>query len=223
MINTEEQDKLLVSIGEALEKPIITYAIGGTALMLRGLKEETLDIDLVFINEADRKTFIEAAEGIGFKRSDARLVYGSEKSVPMMIQFEEIRFDLFLGKVINAIFSDSIKERAKQTHEFRKNLIIKAADMHDILLMKSATSRIKDVDNIITILKTQTINWDIIVREAENQIESGNDIAILTLGTLLEKLRNKYKMDIPLKVLDKLWALLNKQVRKTREETNRKR
>ena len=42
-------------------------------MMLRGLKGETLDIDLVFDKESDRKLFIETLEGMKFRKEIRKL------------------------------------------------------------------------------------------------------------------------------------------------------
>jgi len=63
-----------------------------------------------------------------------------------MLKINDERFDLFVNEVIDFIFSDKMKERAKQMHQFGDNLILKIANPHDIILMKCATERIKDKD-----------------------------------------------------------------------------
>ncbi|MBI4919148.1 hypothetical protein HY837_04405, partial [archaeon] len=47
MISIEAQQKLLLAVSTNLKKKITVYAIGGTAMMFLGLKNSTLDIDLV--------------------------------------------------------------------------------------------------------------------------------------------------------------------------------
>ena len=66
MININAQEILFNQIGNALPKKLVVYSIGGTALMLQGLKGETLDIDLVFDKESDRELFIKTLRGLGF-------------------------------------------------------------------------------------------------------------------------------------------------------------
>ena len=70
MINLNSQETLFNEIGRALHKKLIVYSVGGTAMMLRGLKGETLDIDLVFDKEGDRKLFIETLETMKFRKDD---------------------------------------------------------------------------------------------------------------------------------------------------------
>ena len=213
MINTKQQEELLIAVGNILEKRILVYAIGGTAMMLKGIKDSTLDIDFVFDKTKDRDEFILALKKLGAKDSDVTLVYGLKKNMPFMLEIENVRFDLFMNKIITAELSRGMKERAGQIHEFGKNLIVKIADLQDIIIMKSATSRIKDIEDIILIAKNSPINWEIIIEEAKEQVALGNKMAILSLGEKLEKLNNQKIIAMPKEVLDKLWKLLKEQVK----------
>lgn len=211
MINIQQQEELFIAVGKALEKKLEVYAIGGTAMMLRGIKDATLDVDLVFNNQSEREKLIFALKKIGAKESNSRIVYGIKPNTPYMLNLLESRFDLFLNKVITSTFSENMKSRAKQTHEFGSNLIIKAADPHDIIIMKSATSRLKDIDDISSIINKTPINWNVLIDEAEEQISLGNEKAVLSIGYTLEELIQLNKAKIPSAVLNSLWKLLKQQ------------
>ena len=212
MIDVQQQEAILIAIGKMLPKKIQVYAIGRTALMLRSIKNSTLDIDFVFDKKSDREEFMNALRKLGAKESDVTLVYGLKSNTPLMLEFENTRFDMFMNKIITSTFSDAMKERAKQIHEFG-NLIIKIADPSDILIMKSATSREKDLDDIVSIVNKSRINWDIIVEESKEQVKLGNETAIMALGEKLEKLANRKLIAVPKDISDKIWKLFNKQVR----------
>ena len=212
MIGAKEQTSLFTDIARVLPKKINIFAIGGTAMIFYGLKGLTKDIDLVFTNQEDRKVFKETALSIGYEEGDVRIVYGKKDNTPEMINLGEARIDLFLLKIITSHFSESMQKRAVQIHEFDRNLIIKTADIHDVLIMKSVTSRDKDREDIVSILKNSEINWDTILIEAEEQVRLGNEKAILSLGYLLEDINNTREANIPKSVLNKLWSLLRKQV-----------
>jgi len=141
MISIEEQQKLLLNAARKLKKKITAYAIGGTAMMVLGFKDFTLDIDLVFKNKKDKDTFKEAIKSIGYQDINPIQVYGKKKNQPEMLTLGDERFDLFVVRVIYFIFSDSMQKRAKQIHQFDKNLILKIADPHDIILMKCAIQK----------------------------------------------------------------------------------
>lgn len=217
MININAQEALFNQIGMALSKKLVVYSIGGTAMMLRGLKGETLDIDLVFDKESERGQFIETLADLGFKKDERRVIetYGLKKNTPAILRLEsgDFIFDLFLNKIISSVFSDGMKKRATQTHEFGSNLVIKAADPSDILIMKSVTGRAKDNDDIISIINNNTLNWDLILEEAQEQVCLGNETAIMGLGEKLEKLINQKLISVPIPITDKLWKLFTTQVK----------
>ena|SRR3989344_6076096 len=216
MINITNQEVIFNEIGRALPKKLSIYSIGGTAMMLLGLKGETLDIDLVFDKKLDREIFIETLEVMKFRKDDKRVIeiYGLKKNTPAMLRLEsgDFIFDLFMNKIISSFFSDGMKSRAKQIHEFG-NLIIRVADPNDIIIMKSATSRAKDLVDIISIINKSQINWNILLEEAKEQVRLGNEVAIMTLGEKLEKLNNRKVILVPKDFSDKLWKLFRKQVK----------
>jgi hypothetical protein len=213
MIGIEEQQNLLIRVAEKLPRKIEAYAIGGTAMMFLGLKGNTLDIDLVFSNAEDRKIFRETAKSLGFKDSSAEIVYGKRDNAPEMVVISDVRFDLFLFKIVSSNFSADMQKRATQLHEFANKLFIKVANPSDILIMKSATSREKDTEDIVSIVNKSHIDWNILVEEAKEQVRLGNEAAILSLGEKLEKLSNRKIIAVPKEILDKLWKLLHKQVK----------
>src|SRR3989338_8661127 len=128
MINIEEQQNLFIRLAEKLPRKIEAYAIGGTALMFSGLKENTLDVDLIFSNAEDRKVFKETAKSLDFKDSSVEIVYGKKDNTPEMVALSGVRLDLFLFKVITSNFSIGMQKRPTQIHEFANKLIIRVAD-----------------------------------------------------------------------------------------------
>ena len=220
MIDIQQQEAMLIAIGKLLPKKIEVYAIGGTAMMFRGIKNSTLDIDFVFDKKSDREEFINALRKLGAKESDVTLVYGLKSNTPLVLEFENFRFDMFMNKIITSTFSDSMKERARQTHEFG-NLIIKVADPNDILIMKSVTSRAKDSEDIVSIVNKSQIDWNLIVEEAKEQVKLGSEIAIMSLGKKIEKLTNQKAISVPKAISDKIWKLFNKQVKEKTKKSKR--
>jgi hypothetical protein len=218
MISVIQQQRLLLNVSKELDKPINAYAIGGTAMMFLGFKDATLDIDVVFDNEENKETFKKAAKKLGYKEMDAIKIYGVKRNTPDMLKINDERFDLFVNEVIDFIFSDKMKERAKQMHQFGDNLILKIANPHDIILMKCATERIKDKDDARSIIENTDIDWDIIIGEAKNQIRLGKERAAFDLGGFLEDLAKELKEKIPKKVLDELYEIVKEQAEKKQKE-----
>lgn len=212
MITIDEQQKLFLNIARILNKKITTYAVGGTAMMFLGIKDSTLDIDLVFENENDKDIFKEAIKSLGYREIDAIKVYGARRNQPEMLKLNDERFDLFVVNVIDFVFSENMQRRAESIHQFGENLIIKIADTHDIILMKCATDRLKDKDDTRKIINLGKIKWELLVEEAKKQIELGKDKAAFELGYFLEELKNKMNVEIPQEILDELFEIVKKQV-----------
>lgn len=213
MISIDQQQRLLLNVARRLTKKINVYAIGGTAMMFLGFKDTTLDIDLVFENKKDRNIFEVAVKSLGYLEMDAIKVYGIKRNTPEMFKLNDERFDLFVVEVIDFIFSDTMRQRAEQIHQFGDNLILKIANPHDIILMKCATDRIKDKDDARKIINSIKISWDVIITEAKKQMELGKERAAFDLGCFLEDLKIKMNIDIPQEVLDKLFLIVEKQAK----------
>ena len=213
MITIDQQQNLLLNAARRLNKKITVYAIGGTAMMFLGFKDTTLDIDLVFDDKTDRAIFKEAVKSLGYLDMDAIKVYGVKRNTPEMVRLGDERFDLFVLEVIDFIFSESMKQRAEQIHQFGDNLILRIANPHDIILMKCATDRIKDKDDTRKIINSMKINWDIIFDEAKKQIELGKIRAAFDLGCFLEDLKTEINIDIPQEIIDKLFVIVENQAK----------
>tara|TARA_Y100000310_G_scaffold144893_3_gene144192 strand:+ start:16601 stop:17248 length:648 start_codon:yes stop_codon:yes gene_type:complete len=214
MISVKDQELLLANIARRLKKRITVYAIGGTAMMFLGVKDATLDIDLVFGNKEERAIFKEAAEDIGYRKIDSVQVYGTKRNQPEMLKLKDERFDLFLDEVIHFIFSKEMKRRTEITLDFEDKLIVKVANHNDIILMKCATDRQKDKDDVRRIMELKGVDWDLIIEEARNQFKLGKESAFFELGCFLEHLKYKMKLDIPKEKLNLLFKLVKKQIDK---------
>ncbi|HLC84634.1 MAG TPA: hypothetical protein VJH22_02470 [Candidatus Nanoarchaeia archaeon] len=211
MISITAQQSLLLAIAQKLNKTVTVYAIGGTAMMFHGLKDTTLDVDLVFENTESRDVFKGGLIALGYKKMDSVIVYGKKKNHPEMFTLGKERFDLFVNDVIDFVFSKSMQERATATHQFEKNLILKIADPHDLILMKCATDRLKDKDDARNIIQSRQIRWDILIKEAQNQIILGRETAVFDLGEFLEHLKEEMNIAIPQAVLNTLFEYVERQ------------
>jgi hypothetical protein len=219
MISIGDQNKLLIQIGNKLPEEITIYAIGGTAMMFLGLKDVTKDIDLVFTDKKERKMFKEAAISLGYKEMDPAIVYGVQNNCPEMITLGTSHFDLFSLEVIDFIFSKNMQERATQIHQFGENLKLKIADKHDIIIMKCATRRMKDEDDIVNIVRNNyPIDWDIIMEEIKLQVSLGKETAFMEMGNLVEKLIYTHKLNVPKSIHDKLFSLLEEQIKRKKDK-----
>ena len=213
MITIDEQQKLLLNISRRLQRRIIVYAIGGTAMMFLGFKDVTVDIDLVFEHEKDKEIFKAAVKSLGYQEMDAIKVYGVKRNQPEMLTLGDQRLDLFVVQVIDFIFSENMRKRAEQIHQFGDTLILKIANPHDLILMKCATDRLKDKDDARRIAEAVKIDWSILVEESKAQIALGKERAAFELGCFLEDLK-EMKVNIPQQVLNRLFDIVKSQAKK---------
>ena len=145
---------------------------------------------------------------------DARIVYGGKRNRPSMFQLGDARFDLFVVNVVNFTFSEGMKNRSVQTRQYGDNLFLRVADPHDIILMKCATDRAKDKEDVKKILERSTISWSVLVEESKQQALLGDELAVLELGCFLEKLDNEMNVPVPQEVLNELFKMVEFQVKK---------
>jgi predicted nucleotidyltransferase len=215
MITFKEQIELFKLIGRELKKKIECLAIGSSAMMFYGAKETTKDVDLVFMEKEDFNLIKKTLYKIGFneKENIARIFehYETAEKKPVMMEGRDTRFDLFLEEVISFKISDSISERAREVHEFG-NLIIKTISPEDIILLKCATEREKDREDAAELIKRFNIDWSTIIKESLRQTEIGGDIFPVFLFDFLLELKQKFKADIPEKILEEIREIGEKEM-----------
>ena len=107
--------------------------------------------------------------------------------------------------------SNSILDRIKQIYEF-DNLIIKVVSPEDIILLKSATERVKDRNDAAEIIKKINVKWNVIVDEAMNQTELDKPLFVVFLYEFLLELKEDFKADIPDEVLKSLLKMSEKEM-----------
>ncbi|UCG71004.1 MAG: hypothetical protein JSV09_08415 [Thermoplasmata archaeon] len=195
-----ERDKLIKAlddISKHLKKPIKAFLVGGLSMIFHGAKLATKDIDIVFSNQKDAQAFIEAAKEIGFSEaSNLGNEYIDLKARCVLEGKDEIRFDIFIEKVCNALsFSKGMKERAQKMYE-RDTLKLYVASVEDIFLFKAITSRPDDLADMAT-LAGKEIRWKIVEEEARSQYESWKWIG--RLYGRLEELEEEFGIPSPLK------------------------
>lgn len=227
MVDIKEQIQLFEIIGIELKERIECYVIGGSAMMFYGAKEETKDVDLVFLKKEDLEKVKKVLEKMNF-RDKKELVkifrrYEDNKNRPiMMVGKNNERIDLFFKEIITFEMSDTIIKRIKETHEF-DNLIIKVVSPEDIILLKCATEREKDRFDALSLMNKFEISWNVIIDEAVNQTKLESYLFPIYLYDFLEELKEDFKADIPKEVLKKIRSisedLLVKKLRKKSKKT----
>src|SRR3990167_57836 len=214
MVKINEQTQLFEIIGAELEEKIECYVIGGSAMMFYGAKEDTKDVDLVFLKNKDLEKVKKILEKINFKDKKELVKifrrYEDKKNRPiMMVGKEGERIELFFKEIITFEMSNSIVKRVTETHEFN-NLLVKVVSPEDIILLKCATEREKDRFDALSLIEKFNINWNVIIEEAVNQTRLESYLFPVYLYDFLEELKEDFKAEIPKEVL--------KEIRKISED-----
>lgn len=197
MINSADQEELLRLIANYLDKDISCIAIGGTAMMFKGYKNTTKDIDLVFESSEDRSSFISAIQKLGYKEIAIANIYDKQRTThkdkPIMFSRGDERFDLFVRKVFGFEVSfdqKNITERIDFIAEHK--LSVRILSQEELILLKAITSREKDYEDIETIMEIEkNVDWQKIV-DLGIQQKKHNEWILIDLEETMQQLKKKY-------------------------------
>jgi len=206
-----DQEELFRMIGEKLKEKIDVFAIGGSAMLYYGAKESTKDIDIVLNNKKERDILLTLLKEQGFRERSTKILYFEKKNVPILLQRDEDRIDLFYDKIVDFKFTDSIKERITSSYEY-SNLIVKVLSPEDIIILKCATERAGDRLDAASLLKIKNIDWDTIMNEAIVQMKIIGDVIPLSLHSFMCELKEDLKADIDQKIIDRLGDIAEKHL-----------
>lgn len=196
MITHQDQLDLFALVAKQLTKNVECYAFGGNAMMFYGYKEETKDVDLLFEEESSRREFLQALSSLGYTETSPVKIYIPEKlrdpHRPLMYKRGESRFDLFVGKIFKTILSPKMKDDVFAIHDFGKerNLKLKVLRKEFIILLKAVTSRDKDFEDILTILrKDKNFDWQYLIDEVLWQYKHGDSWVLLDMEKVMRELK----------------------------------
>jgi hypothetical protein len=184
------------------ELKIRLIAIGGTSLVLRGIKTTTIDLDFVAENEANYKSFIDFSSTQGYKVK-AYSEEWTKLAGPAVIE-------IFLERVQGIRINERMVSRcSKDILKFREFEIL-PLHPQDIFILKAIAGREpKDLEDMKTIVEKGLINWKQLIEEVKQSLDEGASTRlVLATGYWLERLKNTEKLEVPTKVLDELWKLL---------------
>ena len=107
----EEMIDMLRAIGLSCRKPVTVYIIGGGALMMRGLKASTKDLDIAMAVSTYATDLVEALGSLGFRVN----VRGVERAVSSPLgRYRGFLVDLFVGRICDGLMlTDSMIGRAE--------------------------------------------------------------------------------------------------------------
>ena len=195
MFGKVELIESLDDISGDIERPIRGYLIGGLAMVLRGSKAVTKDIDIVFKNEGSARVFIKALQQNGY--SEPRKLTKEYIKMNASYVFKNGKgqqFDVFVNQVCNGLFlSKRMIDRSINAFE-SGNINLRALSLDDIFLFKGITEREHDIEDMYSIA-TSVINWEVIEEELRRQPESWK--WLYKYHERLIDLKEKYHVESP--------------------------
>ncbi|MGQ4892649.1 MAG: DUF6036 family nucleotidyltransferase [Candidatus Njordarchaeia archaeon] len=182
-------EKLLEEIGEKLKMEIEAFLFGGAAMVLRGYKTSTKDIDIALPSEESLKIITKALKELGYEQKTRTgvIVYEHKKMS---------RLDIYIQKIGKLQITEAIKKRA-QLMIYEKLKLLLLSDT-DLLLTKLASARPRDLEDAKIIIRKGEIDWRDFINELEKQGGMGKH-HYLTVLTALEEIEKQLKMHIPYK------------------------
>ncbi len=198
----DDLNEVFKQIGGLLKESVEVFMVGGGAMAFRDQKTATKDLDLILKNSKDFDVFTKAIGRMGFKEP-VRVETPYRRMEANFLEKNGFRFDLFIETVCGALkLSKSIVRRSQLLEVYGK-LSVRIVSNEDVILFKGVTERPDDVNDIYLIIRGSTIDWNVILKECENQ--SGTRPFYGALYNQLEDLEKKYGLTLPItKKLQKL-------------------
>jgi hypothetical protein len=207
IFNKDEQLTLFEELGSYnYEEEIECFLIGGNVLVHIGIKEATKDFDFVFNDIDKRNYFAQVLIENGFE------LYGALKNEkPVTLQRNGVTIDLFFRVTTHCILSKDMQERAIEKIK-NGHLNIFVTDPQDILLLKSATDRVDDIEIGKKIIDRVRVQWNNLIIEAKNQEEYCKDRVFFDLFDYLLKIETVYPDSVPINVIEEFKLLSEKKL-----------
>ncbi len=186
----------LERIGRALKRKVTAYLIGGCAMVLRGQKLATKDVDLVLASAEELKHLVETLKAMDFHEI-VRLPeeYKRLGASAIMRDGGGFQLDLFHRQVCRGLELTERMERRAQAFKDFNNLEIRLMSAEDIFLLKGVTERQADLEDM-RILLERGLDWNIIKQECLLQ-EKRRIWEDLLVNNLI-KLKERYGIESPI-------------------------
>lgn len=194
--NRAELENKLRSIGSPLKHEVKVFLLGGCAMVLRGQKSATKDVDIVLNSPKSLKHLVDSLKSLGFHEV-VRLPedYQQLGASAVMRDSDGFQIDLFYRRVCKGLeITDRMEGRAELFGSFG-SLHVYLMAPEDIFLFKGVTERETDLDDM-RVLAESGVNWNIIKEECHLQ-EKRRIWEDLLANKMLE-LRERYGIDSPI-------------------------
>jgi hypothetical protein len=153
--NTNLKDlEIFLQLIADLNEEIELFAIGGTAMVLKNIKESTKDID--FLTTIDYNNIKKLFELAGLKETDP------SKLCNKWYLNNKIRIDLFYeGYIMGIALPGNWKSLSTSIRVIGK-LKLSILDWYDIIITKVARSETRDITDVLDIMKSEKINFKLL-------------------------------------------------------------
>jgi len=204
----EYVEKEFLKIGLALKTKIRVFLLGGCAMVFRGLKAATKDVDIVFTSPDALKEFVNVLKSLNYYEVvELPKEYGKMGASAVLRNADEFQCDLFYKEVCKGLdISDGIIKRAEHLKTFG-NLDVYMMSPEDVFLFKSVTERNADLDDM-RILAGVGLDWNVIKEECISQEKM--KIWEAFLAKKLAELKAKFDIEAP--ILRELWKRAGDQL-----------
>lgn len=165
----EDLNNLLNLLAD-LNEPLELFAIGGTAMVLAGIKEATKDID--FLTTENYQKIKKLFSLAGLKEES------SSKNCNIW-RLNKLRIDLFYdGFIMGIPFPEDWNKISKKIREIGK-IKLYILNWYDLIITKISRSEERDIEDILAIIKTQNLDFNFLKKRyysiAETSIISDYD------------------------------------------------
>ncbi len=134
-----------------LNQPLELFAIGGTAMVLKGIKEATKDIDFLTTEKQEKIRKLFNLAGLKEESSD---------NVCNIWRLGDTRIDIFYeGFIMGIPFPEDWKEKSEKIKEMGK-IKLYILNWYDLIITKISRAEKRDIEDIIAIMKHQKLDMD---------------------------------------------------------------
>ena len=169
LTSSEDLDNFLNLIA-ALNESLELFAIGGTAMVLKKIKESTKDIDFLTSEKYEKIKKLFNLAGLKEESSD---------KICNIWRLNDIRVDVFYdGFIMEINFPDDWKKLSEKIKEIGK-VKLSIFNWYDLIITKISRAEKRDIEDIIAIIKSQNIDFEFLKKRyysiAETSIISDFD------------------------------------------------
>lgn len=186
----EDIAALLEELDASLRSEIRLFMIGGGALLHRGMRQATKDIDVIVRTADEYRECERALKMRGFIAKFPSRSYERMNLNAILVR-GDFRIDLFNESVLGAFsLSAAMAKRSERVLSLERLSLSLCSD-EDIFLFKAMTEREGDLEDCIALAK-RGLRWGLIIDELKSQVKrSGSDIWITWVGERLDLLQER--------------------------------